>query len=105
MKFLAMTTVVLAALAVSVPPATADNQENRNKDGSFISDAALTTKVKAALAEDAGLKTVVLDVDSDEGAVRISGDVKSKREKEAISRIARNVEGVKSVNNDVKVRP
>ncbi len=108
MKFLAMTIAVLAALSVSIPPATADNQEHRNSreaHDSSISDRELTANVKNALAQDRALKKADLDIDSDDGVVKITGDVNNGQEKEAISRIVRGVDGVRSVSNVVKLRP
>lgn len=72
--------------------------------GQTIDNGVLTSKVKTALAAHSSLKTLVLNVDSDNGAVTISGSVKSQEISDSVSRVASGVEGVKSVNNRLVVR-
>lgn len=85
--------------------AQVENKPKQNNSGSFIDDAGLTAKVKSALAGEAGLKTLKLNVDSHNGNVVITGTVKSVRDKEAIERAVRGVKGVESLNNAVIVQP
>ena len=66
--------------------------------------AALTTKVKSALAADAGLKTMTsIDVDSKDGVVTLKGKVDSADLKKKAGDVAKKVSGVKSVKNELKV--
>ena len=67
-------------------------------------NAALTGKVKSALAADVGLKTVRIDVDSSEGAVTLKGHVDSEDTKRRAEATARKVGGVSSVRNDLQVK-
>src|SRR6266850_4711131 len=60
-------------------------------------NAALTGKVKSALAADVGLKTVRIDVDSNEGAVTLKGRVDSEDTKRRAEATARKVSGVSSL--------
>ncbi|WP_179958128.1 BON domain-containing protein [Chitinimonas arctica] len=76
-----------------------------DKAGAAVDDAALTTKVKAALAADAGLKSLKLDVDSMGGTVNISGTTASQESRDNIGKVVQGVEGVKTVNNKVTVKP
>ncbi|QNM95159.1 BON domain-containing protein [Chitinimonas koreensis] len=75
------------------------------KAGQAIDDATVTTKVKAALAADAGLKTLKLDVDTKDGAVTVRGNVDSQTTADNVARVAQGVEGVKSVNSQLTVKP
>lgn len=68
-------------------------------------DAALTAKVKTALANDAGLKTLKLDVDANGGVVTLKGRVDSDDAKQRIHEIAQAVPGVTWVQNLVSVAP
>lgn len=68
-------------------------------------DAALTAKVKTALANDAGLKTLKLDVDANSGVVTLKGQVDSDDAKKRIQEIAQAVPGVTWVQNQVSVAP
>jgi sporulation protein YlmC with PRC-barrel domain len=68
------------------------------------SDASITAAVKSRLgAERAGnLKDV--DVDADEGVVKLSGSVPSDEAKRRAAEIVRDVEGVKRVENNIEVK-
>ncbi len=82
----------------------ATGSDSTKNNDSFIDDAGLTAKVKAALTKDVGLKTLKLNVDSRQGAVTITGIVNSMREKDTIDRVVRTVEGVKSFDNAVIIQ-
>ena len=79
--------------------------EDRAKNRDAVSGAALTTKVKSALAADVGLKTVTgIDVDSDTGGiVTLKGKVDSADLKKRAEQVAKKVNGVKSVKNQLQV--
>ncbi|HQR38753.1 MAG TPA: BON domain-containing protein [Blastocatellia bacterium] len=68
-------------------------------------DAALTTSVKAKIAADAGLKTAKIDVATKDGVVTLSGTADTDAEKTSAATIAKGVEGVKSVTNNITVKP
>ncbi len=70
-----------------------------------VDDAAVTASVKAALAADAGLSTVTIGVDTQKGAVTLSGMVDSDALKAKAEEIAKGVKGVKSVTNNLTVKP
>ena len=72
----------------------------------FTSDAALTAKVKTALATDAGLGTAAnVDVQSFRGVVQLNGFVASQEQAKRAVEVAGNVSGVRSVQNNLKVKP
>ena len=74
--------------------------------GQFTSDAALTAKVKTALAKDAGLGTAAeVNVNSYRGVVQLNGFVDSQDEIQRAADVARNVEGVTRVDNNLAVKP
>ena len=85
-------------------PTAQERAHNREKVSSTASSAALTTKVKTALASDAGMKTMTnIDVDSNNGVVTLKGKVDSAAAKKKAGEIAKKVEGVKSVKNQLTV--
>ena len=91
-----------AALALS---ACAKDESSRSA-GEFGSDAALTSKVKTAIATDAGVgSAAAINVNSYRGVVQLSGFVDSKEKVDRAGKAAREVEGVRSVENNIKVRP
>jgi len=85
-------------------PTAEERAKNREKVSSTASNATLTTKVKTALASDVGMKTMTnIDVDSNNGVVTLKGRVDSADAKKKAGDIAKKVDGVKSVKNELKV--
>ncbi len=74
--------------------------------GQVTSDAALTAKVKTALARDAGLGTATnVNVQSYRGVVQLNGFVSSRDQVQRAADVARGVEGVSEVENNLSVKP
>src|SRR5688572_11530319 len=69
-----------------------------------LDDAAITTKVKAALAGDPRTKAHQVNVETREGAVQLSGFVDSSEAKSTAEELARSVDNVKSVDNELDVK-
>jgi len=67
-------------------------------------DAAITAGVQAALLGDASLKASEIDVDTDQGVVRLSGFVGSADDVAAAAAAARTVKGVRSVRNELRLK-
>ena len=85
-------------------PDANERAKNRETVSSSTAGAALTTKVKTALASDAGLSTMTnIDVDSKDGVVTLKGKVDSADLKKKAGEVAKKVSGVKSVKNELKV--
>jgi osmotically-inducible protein OsmY len=74
------------------------------KTGQAIDDTAITAKVKAQMANDKDVSAMDVSVNTKEGVVRLSGVVKSAAEKQRAEQVARNVEGVRRVDNALVVR-
>ena len=85
-------------------PTADERAKNRETVSSGAHNATLTGKVKSALANGAGAKTMTsIDVDSDNGVVTLKGKVASADLKKKAGDIAKKVEGVKSVKNQLSV--
>ena len=67
-------------------------------------DAALTARVREALAAARGIATTAISVDTSEGRVQLSGFVPLADMASRAGRVAAGVSGVLSVQNDVAVR-
>lgn len=67
--------------------------------GEYMSDAAITTKIKAEILGDPLLKVFQIDVTTTNGVVELSGRVDSQEGIDRAMRIARSIKDVKSVNN------
>jgi hyperosmotically inducible protein len=109
MKALALAVTAAAALAL----AACAGDRPRNQTGGSASteiksdtrNAALTAKVKSALAADVGLKTLKIDVDSMGNTVTLKGAVDSEATKKRAEEVARKVDGVATVRNELTVKP
>ena len=62
-------------------------------------------RVKTALIDDEQVKARNIDVEAYKGVVSLSGFVDSKSEADRAVLLAQKVDGVKSVNDDMHVRP
>jgi osmotically-inducible protein OsmY len=93
---------VLLVLIVSlVACASTSKQEGT---GEYVDDSVITTKVKSMLASDDFLKSFEISVETFKGTVQLSGFVDSQKAIDKAGEIARSVQGVKSVKNDLNVK-
>lgn len=76
----------------------------KESTGEYFDDAWITTKVKAALVDDSVVKATEVNVETFKGVVQLSGFVTSKDAMTQAVKLAENVQGVKSVNNDMRVK-
>ena len=72
--------------------------------GEYIDDTAITTKVKAAVLNEPTLKSAEINVETFKGVVQLSGFVSSAAAENTAVAVARKVEGVKSVKNDMRLK-
>ncbi len=73
--------------------------------GAYVDDAAITTTVKARMVEDRTVDAEAIKVETANGNVVLSGVARSSLEKSTAESIAMKVAGVKTVQNNVAVRP
>jgi len=84
------------------PPPAADRTSSEPL-GDRLSDASLTATVKSKLLADRDTSGLRIDVDTKDKVVTLSGKVKSQAEKSQAVQIARNTEGVRSVNDKLTI--
>lgn len=73
--------------------------------GQAVDDSAITTQVKARFAESPVVSALAINVETVHGVVQLSGFAKSASERSTAESIARKVPHVKSVKNDIIVKP
>lgn len=73
--------------------------------GAYIDDAGITTLVKSRFFEDKDVAGTSISVETLNGAVMLSGFAKNSLERNKAETIARGVKGVKSVKNEIAIRP
>lgn len=74
-----------------------------DKAGAVITDAAITSAVKAKFLVDTTVKGLKIDVDTSGGMVTLNGTVSSRAEADRAMMLARNTDGVKGVHSNLKV--
>jgi len=79
--------------------------ETTEKITAAVNDAEITTKVKAAIFAEPGLKTLQISVDTDKGVVTLSGSVDSEQNSDRAESLAGAVAGVKDVENRLVLKP
>jgi osmotically-inducible protein OsmY len=72
--------------------------------GEYVDDAAITAKVKAAILNEPGLKSLQISVETYKDVVQLSGFVDNAQSKTRAGQVAAGVAGVKSVRNDLVVK-
>ncbi len=96
---------ILMALSVSAL-LTIGCQANSQTTGHYIDDTAITTSVKTHLATDSTLKTMTqISVKTLENTVYLTGVAPTLQAKNRAEEIARQVDGVQRVVNDITVQP
>lgn len=98
-------TLVGAALAGLGACASSQDTANRRSTGEFTDDAAVTAKVKSAIATDAGARTAgAVNVETYRGVVQLTGFVDSEEQATRAVSAAKKVQGVRSVKNDIRIK-
>ena len=100
---------LIATLAAAVAIAllsTAGCAVSRGQEtvGAYVDDAAITTQIKGRFIDNKDVDAVSIKVETLNGAVMLSGFAKSAIERSTAETIARGVNGVKSVTNEIAVR-
>jgi osmotically-inducible protein OsmY len=72
--------------------------------GRVIDDSAITAKVKSALAADPTTKAHQINVETFHGTVQLSGFVDDAKARARAGQVARDIQGVKDVQNSLEVR-
>ena len=111
MTLVGATTLAFALAACASDPNSSRSASSGQTGGSATSevkqdakDSWLTGKVKAALAADVGLKTWDIDVDSAGTTVTLNGVIDTEATKKRAEEVARKVEGVATVKNNLQVK-
>jgi osmotically-inducible protein OsmY len=99
MLFLCMLMAVFAGCS-----STEERVAKHESPGEYVSDAVITSKVKANILAEASLKSSEINVETYRGTVQLSGFVSTPADIHRAVEVTRNVEGVKSVKNDMRLK-
>jgi hyperosmotically inducible protein len=90
--------LVLAILSACAPSAT------HRGTGEYIDDAAISTRVKSAFAADPQVKATEVQVETYKGTVQLSGFVDSSESAARAAQLARDIPGVRQVQNSMVIK-
>jgi hyperosmotically inducible protein len=72
--------------------------------GEYFDDTVITANVKAAVLNEATLKSAEINVETFKGTVQLSGFVSSQADINKAVEVTRKVAGVESVKNDMRLK-
>ncbi|HEU5079551.1 MAG TPA: BON domain-containing protein [Opitutaceae bacterium] len=106
MKKLVTSLLAVAALSSTPLLLTSGCAGNSTKEstGEYVDDTAVTAKVKTELIRDPVVKARQVDVTTFKGTVQLSGFVDTPEQKERAAELARGVQGVQDVKNNIVVK-
>jgi osmotically-inducible protein OsmY len=100
-SFRSVALIVAFALASAAGCASTSRSEGT---GEYVDDTVITAKVKTAILQEPSLKSTEINVETFKGVVQLSGFVSSSANVSTAMMVARDVKGVKSVKNDMRVK-
>lgn len=99
------TTLAAVAIASSLVMASGCAvTRDQQTAGAYIDDSVITATVKTRMLDNPDVAGTSITVETLNGTVMLSGFAKNALEKSTAERIARGVEGVKSVKNEIVIR-
>lgn len=101
-RFKSLSLACSILLAILLAACAGDAQQRSS--GEYIDDSAITARVKAALVNDPDVSAAEIDVEAYRGAVQLGGFVSSQTDIDKAMQIAREVNGVERVENNMQVR-
>jgi len=96
--------IVCLGLGAAVFNTGCAGDRTHRSTGTYVDDKAVEAKVKKELLADPDVKGLAVNVEVNKGRVQLSGFVDSLAQKNRAAELARNVEGVQYVKNDLTVK-
>ena len=100
-------TALAAALAAITLGAAQGCAVTRDQQGvgAYVDDAAITTSVKGRMVDNKNVDAGAISVETLNGTVMLAGFAKSGAERKVAEDLAWKTAGVKSVKNEIAIRP
>jgi hyperosmotically inducible periplasmic protein len=93
----------LAAATVIAVAGCASEGKPAQKAGAYVDDSMITAKVKTAFVRDPDVSALNIGVTTSNGVVQLTGSGTADEARKA-TELARNVEGVKAVQNNIRAK-
>ena len=100
-----MIRTLLLTLALAMGVSACSVMRGQEGVSEYTSDASITTSIKSKYATDKTVAATSIGVETLDGIVQLSGFAKSAEEKSRAEALAKEAKGVKSVRNNIIVRP
>lgn len=94
--------VFMAALLLSA--AGCASTSTQESTGEYLDDTVITSRVKSAIFNEPSLKVLQINVETYKSVVQLSGFVTTGAEMDKAVDLAREVKGVRSVKNDIRLK-
>jgi osmotically-inducible protein OsmY len=105
MRVLGMLLIAAAAALGTIQIGGCASSPEQRATGEVFDDGLITTRVKRELFHQEGVRLMDVDVNTYRGQVQLSGFVPSEETKRLAGEAARRVDGVRSVQNDIRIAP
>jgi osmotically-inducible protein OsmY len=102
--YLFVTLAITGMLALGCTQTAQPAAEDTRTAGDAIQDATITASVKIALAFKPGVAATDINVDTDRRVVTLRGEVGTEAERQLAVMVARDIESVTEVVNELTVR-
>jgi hyperosmotically inducible periplasmic protein len=96
---------IITSLVILAGTASCSVARDQQTVGAYIDDATITTQVKARMLDSPAVSGLALSVETLNGTVMLSGFATSASERSEAEAIARRVNGVTQVRNEIAIRP
>jgi hyperosmotically inducible periplasmic protein len=96
---------ILATASTALFIAACGSTPMRESTGEYLDDSVISAKVKTAFIQDKQVDAADINVKTFKGVVQLSGFTDSPAEMRLAVDLARQVPGVKSVQNNISVKP
>ena len=97
--------VTIAAAIVLIAASGCAVTRGQESVGAYVDDTAITTAVKGRFVDNKDVDATSIRVETLNGTVMLSGFAKNATEKSTAESLVWKVNGVKSVKNEIAVRP
>jgi len=96
--------LIACAVIGTVSITACSSTPTKSSMGEKIDDSVITSKIKAKFVEDKDVRARAISVETFKGVVQLSGFANSQMEIDRAGEIARSVNGVESVKNDIRMK-
>ncbi len=99
------TKLFATALATALLVGCASDTGTSRTAGQVVDDVSIGTQLKAKYAADPDISAIKINIDTRQGVVALRGEVKSLALRRKAEALAREIKGVKSVDNQLVIAP